>query len=98
MLIAHVTFAVAPEDRLKALDALAAEADQVRAMPGSVLFIPFQDATDRQKVGVLHEWKTRQDFERYTSSPEFVRVGQTLRPMMLAPPVSHRFDASLITE
>ncbi|MEP6066193.1 MAG: antibiotic biosynthesis monooxygenase [Paracoccaceae bacterium] len=97
MLIAHVTFTVALEDSRKALDALVAESDQVRAMPGSIAFIPFQDATDPQKVGVIHEWKTQQDFEDYTSSDEFARVGQTLRPMMLAPPVSHRFDATLLT-
>ncbi|MEO9898629.1 MAG: antibiotic biosynthesis monooxygenase [Paracoccaceae bacterium] len=96
MFIAHVTFTVALEDCHKALEALVAETDQVRAMPGSVVFIPFQDATDPQKVGVVHEWKSRQDFEGYISSEEFARVGQALRPMMLAPPVSHRFDATLL--
>jgi quinol monooxygenase YgiN len=96
MLIAHVTFVVAQEDSGKALDALVAEADQVRAMPGCVAFIPFQDATDPQKVGVIHEWETQQDFEGYTSSEEFARVGQILRAMMLAPPISHRFDATLL--
>lgn len=96
MLIAHVTFIVAQEDSRKALDALVAEAEQVRAMLGCVAFIPFQDASDPKKVGVIHEWKTQQDFEGYTTSDEFARVGQILRPMMLAPPVSHRFDATLL--
>lgn len=96
MLIAHVTFIVAQENSRKALNALVAEADQVRAMLGCITFIPFQDATDPQKVGVIHEWETQQDFEGYTSSTEFARVGQILRPMMLAPPVSHRFDATLL--
>lgn len=94
MLIAHVTFVVAQEDSRKALDALVTEADQIRAMPGCVTFIPFQDASDPQKLGVMHEWNTAQDFAGYTASAGFARVGQTLRPMMLAPPVSHRFDAT----
>jgi quinol monooxygenase YgiN len=96
MLIAHVTFIVAQDDSRKALDALGAEVGQVRAMRGCVAFIPFQDATDPQKVGVIHEWETRQDFDDYISSDEFSRVGGILRPMMLAPPVSDRFDATLL--
>lgn len=94
MIIAHVTFVVAPENSGTALAALVAEVDQVRAMQGCVTFIPFQDATDPQKIGVMHEWASVQDFDGYTASQEFARVGQVLRAMMLAPPVSHRFDAT----
>jgi quinol monooxygenase YgiN len=96
MLIAHVTFIVAKENSRKALEALVAEVAQVRAMPGCVTFLPFQDASDPRKVGVVHEWATAGDFTGYTSSAEFARVGQSLRPMMLAPPVSHRFDAARV--
>lgn len=96
MLIAHVTFIVAHNDSRKALDTLSAEVEQVRAMPGCVAFIPFQDATDPQRVGVIHEWETQQDFDGYISSDAFERVGGILRQMMVAPPVSDRFDATLL--
>ncbi len=95
MLIAHVTFIVSEENRDSALQTLVAEVEQVRAMNGCVTFVPFADASDPQKVGVMHEWNTADDFAGYTSSAEFARVGKSLRPMMLAPPVSHRFDARL---
>ncbi|MEP2784058.1 MAG: antibiotic biosynthesis monooxygenase [Pseudoruegeria sp.] len=94
MLIAHVTFTVAKNGASKALEALIAETAQVRAMPGCVAFVPFQDASDPQKVGVLHEWTSAEDFAGYIGSKEFSRVGKSLRPMMLAPPVSLRFDAT----
>lgn len=96
MLIAHVTFIVAQENTGKALGSLISASEQVRAMPGCILFIPFQDATDPQKIGIMHEWETQQDFDGYTSSEEFTRVGQVLRSMMLAPPISQRFDATLL--
>lgn len=96
MLIAHVTFVVAKADSAKALAALVGEAPQVRAMNGCVAFLPFQDPSDPAQIGVLHEWETGDDFAKYATSPEFARVGEILRPMMLKPPVSRRFDAILI--
>lgn len=96
MLIAHVTFEVDQTNSSKALDALTAEAAQVRAMTGCIAFNPFQDATNPALIGVLHEWETPEDFAGYTASQEFARAGATLRPMMVKPPLSRRFDASLI--
>lgn len=96
MLIAHLRFSVAAEDRQKALDALLADAAVVRAMKGCIAFVPFYDPTDDSALGVMHEWQGEDDFTAYTSSPEFKAFGAAIRPMMTGKPVSKRFRANLI--
>jgi quinol monooxygenase YgiN len=96
MLIAHVTFAVAETERQAALATLVAEAETVRAMPGCIAFTPFADPTDSQKVGIVHEWETAEQFRAYAQSPSFAASGQMLRPMMVDKPLSRRFAAELI--
>lgn len=96
MLIAHLTFNVAPENRARALDRLVAEAPAVRAMPGCAAFLPFIDPTDDSALGVVHEWETEADFAAYTASEAFRTSGAVLRPMMTAAPVSKRFAAELL--
>lgn len=95
MLIAHVIFYVSNENRHRALAALINEVGTVRSMRGCLAFLPFLDPTDPQGVGILHEWATHEDFAAYTASPGFAESGQTLRPLMVAAPVSRRFDANL---
>ena len=96
MLIAHVTFSVAEDKRQTALASLVDEAEAVRAMPGCIAFTPFSDPVDPQKVGIIHEWETVEQFRAYAQSPGFAASGQVLRPMMLDKPVSRRFEANLI--
>lgn len=96
MLIAHVVFAVDETQRQSALAALITEADTVRAMPGCIAFMPFADPTDPQKVGIVHEWETVEQFRAYAQSPGFAASGQVLRPIMVDRPTSRRFDATLI--
>lgn len=96
MLIAHVFFTVASEQRQQALDTLIEEAPIVRAMDGCCTFAPFADPTDPQKIGIVHEWDNADGFAAYAASPGFAKMGQMLRPMMTAAPVSKRFDARLL--
>jgi quinol monooxygenase YgiN len=96
MLIAHVTFAVDQHQRQAALATLVAEAGSVRAMPGCIAFTPFADPIDPQKVGIVHEWETLDQFRAYAQSPGFAATGQVLRPMMVDKPLSRRFEAELI--
>ncbi|MGH1330054.1 MAG: putative quinol monooxygenase [Paracoccaceae bacterium] len=96
MFIAHVSFCVSKEDRAFALNTLLDQVEAVRSMPGCIAFVPFLDPTDMESVRVLHEWKSQKDMERYTGSQSFAVVGQALRPIMLSPPISKRFDAELI--
>lgn len=96
MLIAHVNFSVSAESRPLAIDTLKSEVDVVCAMKGCIAFTPFIDPTNIHDVGVLHEWETADDFAAYAASDSFATIGQVLRPIMLKPPVSKRFDAVLI--
>lgn len=96
MLVAHVRFRVAEHDRQKALDALTANAQRIRSMKGCLAFVPFLDPSDGQGVGVLHEWRTGQDFAAYAASAGFAETSAILRPLMTEPPISRRFDARLI--
>lgn len=94
MLIAVVDFTVSPENRAAALAALLAEAPIVRSMRGNLAFQPYLDPVIAEAVRVFHEWQDAESFEVYTSSDAFKRASQTLRPLMLAPPVSRRMTAS----
>ncbi len=96
MLIAHVKFTVSEKNRTLAIDNLKQEARTVRAMKGCIAFIPFLDPINPQDVGILHEWDTADDFAAYIASERFATVGRILRPIMISPPVSRRFDAELI--
>jgi quinol monooxygenase YgiN len=96
MFIAHVHFAVAPDDLQAALDTLLAEAPSVRAMSRCRTFPPFLDGADPCRLGVLHEWETQEDFAAYAASPGFAATGRVLRPMMTDAPVSRRFQADLL--
>ena len=68
----------------------------VRAMAGCIAFLPFLDLTNDQDIGVMHEWERAEDFEAYLASDSFATIGKLLRPLMVAPPVSKRFDAKAI--
>lgn len=95
MRIAHVFFKVRADERDAALDTLVAGAAAVRAMPGCSIFLPFLDPTDAEVIGVIQEWETDGDFAAYVSSSTFAANAAILRPLMTAPPVSRRFDATL---
>jgi len=96
MLITHVTFSVSIENSPLAIDTLTKEITVVRAMKGCIAFTPFQDPTNEQDVGVIHEWESAEDFAAYVASDSFTKIQKILRPIMVAPPVSKRFDAILI--
>lgn len=96
MLIAIVEFTVKPDDRPAAMAALLSETSTVRAMPGCIAFRPFADPEHAGTCGLLHEWEREEQFGAYTASPGFAAIGQILRPMMIAPPISRRFRAELL--
>lgn len=96
MLIAIVDFDTSPENRATALKILLNEVDQVRAIDGCHDFRPFTDPQSDTHVGILHEWDHAAGFAKYLASPGFAQAGIALKPLMLAPPRSRRFDAELI--
>lgn len=98
MLIAHVTFQTAPQDRAMALDVLMAQAATVRAMAGNRKFQPCANPERADTLEITHEWETAADFAAYLGSDNFSAVGAELGPKMTAPPVSNRFHATPVTE
>lgn len=96
MLIAVVDFTVAPENRAAALATLLADAPSVRAMAGNLAFQPYLDPVSAEAIRVFHEWQDAASLELYYSSDIFERASQTLRPLMIAPPVSRRMMANLL--
>ena len=96
MRIAHAFFAVAPDQREKALDIMISRAAAVREMPGCRVFVPFSDPADPGKLGVIHEWESGADFDAYLASPVYAAISAVLRPMMIGKPDGRRFDAALL--
>ena len=96
MLIAHLRFPIAPENRQVATEALVASVETVRAMQGCIAFHPIHDPTDAAVLGVVHEWETEADFAAYTASDVFKAFGERIRPLMTGKPVSRRFRSELI--
>ena len=96
MLIAIVDFTVAPENRPGALAALLAAAPAIRDMTKNLGFQPYLDPVNAGAIRIFHEWQDAASFEVYTASAVFKSLGQVLRPLMIAPPVSRRMKAHLL--
>jgi quinol monooxygenase YgiN len=47
-------------------------------------------------VAVIHEWADQPSFAAYLASDSFARSSEVIRPLMSEPPVSRRFQASLV--
>lgn len=95
MLIAIVDFRTAAADRSAALAQLDSEYEQVRAMPGNIAFRVYACRDNDTGVTVVHEWQDETSMAGYLRSEAFARSGQVLRPIMVGPAVSRRFDARL---
>jgi len=96
MFIAIVDVYTDPRDRAEALAQLAGERPAVRAMPGCLDFRVFASRDDERQVAIVHEWVDEASFARYIASAEFARSGEVIRPLLVAPPVSRRFQAELV--
>ena len=96
MLIAVLDLRTTTVDRPVALAQLDSERDEIRAMPGNLDFRVYAARDDEEAVVVIHEWADESSFAGYLSSDAFARSGAVLRPLVIAPPVSRRFRATLL--
>ena len=96
MFIAVLDLSTAAADRAAALAQLDAERHEIRAMAGNLDFRVYAGRDDEGDVTVIHEWADQASFAAYLSSESFARSGAVLRPLLTVPPVSRRFDASLL--
>jgi quinol monooxygenase YgiN len=96
MLICVLDVRTAEADRPAALAQFDAEREEVRAMPGNIDFRVYAARDNEEEVTVIHEWADQASFADYLSSESFERSGEVIRPLMTVPPVSRRFQASLL--
>ena len=96
MFIAVLDLSTTAADRAAALAQLDAEREEIRAMAGNLDFRVYAGRDSEEDVTVIHEWADQESFAAYLSSESFARSGAVLRPLMTVPPVSRRFDASLL--
>jgi quinol monooxygenase YgiN len=94
--IAILDFRTAATDRSAALAQFDREGDRVRAMPGNVAFRVYAAREDDTAVTIVHEWDDEPSFAGYLRSDSFAKLGEVIRPMMIAAPVSRRFRADLL--
>jgi quinol monooxygenase YgiN len=96
MFIAVLDVLTSAADRAAALAQFDAEREEIRAMPGNLDFRVYA-ARDRDgAVAVIHEWADQPSFAAYLASDSFARSSEVIRPLMSQPPVSRRFQASLV--
>ncbi len=96
MLIAVLDLRTTSADRAAALAQFDGEREEIRAMPGNLDFRVYAARDNEEDVTVIHEWADQASFAAYLSSESFARSGAVLRPLTTVPPVSRRFDASLL--
>ncbi|MGH8967747.1 MAG: putative quinol monooxygenase [Actinomycetes bacterium] len=96
MFIAIIDFRTAATDRSAALARFDGEGDRVRAMPGNISFRVYAAREDDTAVAVVHEWDDETSFADYLRSDSFAQLGEGVRPLMIAAPVSRRFHADLL--
>ena len=96
MLIALLDVHTAATDRAAALAQLERECEEIRAMPGNLDFRVYAARDEEEGMTAIHEWVDEPSFQAYLASESFARSQAVLRPLMSAPPVSRRFQASLL--
>ena len=94
MLIVHVHFAVAPENRPAALATLKSESTKVRAMPGNLGYDLWIDPDNAGCISFIHEWTAAEALNAYRASDLFKAVGAELFPKMVGKPVTRVFSAT----
>ena len=96
MFIAHVILSVHEADRPLVINRLSNDAGTVLTMEGCLAFTPFVHPTDPHEVGILHEWRSAEDFAKYISSDTFTRFQKDVLSLAVTKPISRRFHATLI--
>lgn len=95
MIIAMVEFEMAAEDQAKVLEVLAADSVAAQKLEGCLGFKTLRLAGSKSGWVFIEEWQDIAAFEAYKASPGFARMGGALKPLMLGPPRSRAFEATL---
>ncbi|NOR63469.1 MAG: antibiotic biosynthesis monooxygenase [Rhodobacteraceae bacterium] len=95
MIIAIVEFELAAENQDKVLAVLTADGQAAQNLKGCLGFKTLRVAGSDTGWMLVEEWQDMPAFEAYKASAGFARVGEALMPLMLAPPRSRAFEATL---
>ena len=82
----EAAFPAADLDRAVAL--FEEQAGAVRAMDGCEGYALYRAAGESGTVGIIQRWRSTQALDAYRASPTFATLGQGLKPLMSAPPVT----------
>ncbi len=93
MIIAMVEFKLAAENQDKVIEALVAEGMAAQMLEGCLGFMRVAGSDSGWML--VEEWQDMAAFDAYKASPGFARVGEALKPLLLAPPRSRAFKAIL---
>ena len=86
LIVVEATFPAA--DRETAIALFSERADAVRAMDGCEGYAIHRSVEDEGGVAIVQRWHSMERFDAYRASDTFATLGQGLRPMMTAAPIT----------
>ncbi|WP_454287801.1 putative quinol monooxygenase [Rhizobium arsenicireducens] len=95
MQIVSVDFTVAPENIQRALDQFGHTAAEVRQMAGALRYDIYADPRGNGSVLIYQNWSSPADFAVYQASPSKQALLSSLKPLMIAPPLTKIYAAEL---
>lgn len=85
LITVEATFSADTRDT--AIAAFEASAETVRAMAGCDAYAIYR-SNDTISIVIVQKWASMDQFNAYRGSDTFAKIGQTLKPLMTAPPVT----------
>ncbi|MEW7009613.1 putative quinol monooxygenase [Lentilitoribacter sp. EG35] len=87
MILVTVEAKFSPDDVDEAISLFNAQADDIRLMDGCGHYALFRDIGG-DGIAILQHWAATDAFNAYKTSDVFAKLGQDLRPLMTAFPVT----------
>ena len=95
MIIAIVEFESTVENQNMVLEVLTNDGETAQKLDGCLGYKILRVAGSTTGWALVEEWQDMAAFDAYKASPGFASVGEALMPLMLAPPLSRAFEATL---
>ncbi|MEM9106476.1 MAG: antibiotic biosynthesis monooxygenase [Pseudomonadota bacterium] len=79
---------LAPDSVARSVAIFNNEAAKVRDMDGCENYAIYEAPDDEDAIVIVQKWRSKELFDAYRHGPVFAALGQELKPMMAAPPVT----------
>ncbi len=79
---------IASDSIRKSIDVFNSQASTVRGMNGCESYAIYEAPGDDDSILIVQKWTSMDAFDIYRDSDVFAAMGQGLKPMMTAPPVT----------